>query len=103
MFLVVVIKQRMMIYVIILIAKWKGRFPILRDLRLDLEFAQKAIIATAILENMARLWGEEEIEGDGDEADENNGNGDVVHNNAEDTVRRRGQLVRDNMLRNMPA
>ena len=81
---------------------WKARFPILRDLRLDLQFAQKVIIITAILENMARLWGEENVE-DEDRADDGDGSDDVVvEDNALDTARRRGQLFRNNMLRNMP-
>lgn len=33
---------------------WKRRFPILRDLRYFVELSQKVILATAILENMAR-------------------------------------------------
>ena len=67
---------------------------------MDLQFAQKVIIVTVILENMARLLGEENIE-DEDRAD----NGDlnnVVEDNALDLARLRGQLVRNNMLRNMP-
>ena len=85
-------------------ASWKRWFPILRDLRLHLKFAQKVIVATAILENLSWLWGQEDIDSEDDEIDDDNGNGDiVVHDNAEDTVRRRGQLVRDNMLRNMQA
>ena len=55
-------------------------------MRFDLELAQKIIIVTAILENMARLWGEEDIEED--EADEHDGNDDVVvHDNAQNTAR----------------
>ena len=67
---------------------------------LDLQFAQKVIIVTVILENMARLLGEENIE-DEDRAD----NGDlnnVVEDNALDLARLRGQLVRNNKLRDMP-
>ena len=61
----------------------------------------KVIIVTAILDNMARLWGEENIEGDDDGADDGNENGDVVKDNALDTARVRGQLVMNNMLRNL--
>ena len=67
---------------------------------LDLQFAQKVIIVTVILENMARLLGEENIE-DEDRAD----NGDlnnVVEDNALDLARLREQLVRNNKLRDMP-
>ena len=67
---------------------------------MDLQFAQKVIIVTVILENMARLLGEENIE-DEDRAD----NGDlnnVVEDNALDLARLRGQLVRNNKLRDMP-
>ena len=67
---------------------------------MDLQFAQKVIIVTVILENMARLLGEENIE-DEDRAD-NGDLYDVVEDNALDTARLRGQLVRNNMLRNMP-
>ena len=62
---------------------------------------QKVIIVTAILDNMAHLWGEENIEGDDDGADDGNENGDVVKDNALDTARVRGQLVMNNMLRNL--
>ena len=48
---------------------------------------QKVIIVTAILDNMARLWVEENIEGDEDGADNGNENGDVVKDNALDTAR----------------
>ena len=67
---------------------------------MDLQFTQKVIIVTVILENMARLLGEENIE-DEDRAD----NGDlnnVVEDNALDLARLRGQLVRNNKLRDMP-
>ena len=67
---------------------------------LDLQFAQKVIIVTVILENMARLLGEENIE-DEDRADNGDLN-DVVEDNALDTARLRGQLVRNNKLRDMP-
>ena len=63
---------------------------------------QKVIIVTAILDNMARPWGKENIEGDNDGADDGYENGDVVKDNALDTARLRGQLVMNNMLRNLP-
>ena len=64
---------------------------------MDLLFAQKVIIVTVILENMARLLGEENIE-DEDIADNGDLN-DVVEDNALDTARLREQLVRNNKLR----
>ena len=67
---------------------------------MDLLFAQKVIIVTVILENMARLLGEENIE-DEDIADNGDLN-DVVEDNALDTARLREQLVRNNKLRDMP-
>ena len=38
---------------------WKRRFPILKNLRQNLETSQKIIVATAILFNMGRIWGDE--------------------------------------------
>ena len=50
----------------------------------------------------ASLWGEENKE-DEDRPDDGDLNDDVVvEDNALDTARLRGQLVRNNMLRNMP-
>jgi hypothetical protein len=54
----------------------KRRFPILRSMRMNLVVCQKIIIATGILFNMGRKWGDEEPEA-GDEED-NDGAQDVI-------------------------
>ena len=81
---------------------WKQRFPILRDLRCHLTLSQKIIVATAILENMAREWGEEPIEDENEEDDGDRDNEDIVIIDAAENVRRRGQIARDAMLAEMP-
>ena len=83
---------------------WKRRFPCLKELRTHLEFSQKIIIATAVLENMARLWGEEDPEDEGEEDEDVGGGGDrdlTIVDQAPETVRLRGQIARDIMMENM--
>ena len=85
---------------------WKRRFPILRNLCIHLELSQKVILATAILENMARAWGEEDPEDDreeGDDHDDHHGHVHVVQDHVQQTGRLWGQILRDNMMLNMPA
>ena len=50
--------------------RWKARFPILRQLRVFLPMAQKIILATGILSNMAVVIDEPEEEDDIDEEEE---------------------------------
>ena len=50
--------------------RWKMRFPILRQLRVFLPLAQKIILATAILSNMAVIFNEPEEEEDNDGNDD---------------------------------
>ena len=80
---------------------WKRRFPILRNLRVSLEFAQRIILCTAILENMARRWREYDFGIPGVDEDEE-GEQFVYVDEAENTRRMRGQIARENLLLNMP-
>jgi hypothetical protein len=95
--------------------RWKRRFPILRNLRMDLEMSQKVIIVTGILENWARdmyeneEWTDDESGSDEDSDDVGDGgDGDrgqedyVIVDQVPGTVRVRGQIVRDNLLMDMP-
>lgn len=53
---------------------------------------------------MARLWGEEDPEDEGEEDEEVGGGGDrdlTIVDQAPETVRLRGQIARDIMMENM--
>ena len=51
--------------------RWCRRFPIIKDLRTFLTQAHKTILATAILQNIATEWNEDDVPGD-DEPDDDN-------------------------------
>jgi hypothetical protein len=79
---------------------WKRRFPILREMRMNLVMCQKIIVATGILFNIGRRWGDEEPEEDGvdnDEADDV-----IIQDLSVATVRLRGQVERDRLKDAMP-
>ena len=85
---------------------WKRRFPVMRGMRTDLELSQKIIVATGVLFNISRLWGDEDIdeEDDGDDddhADDDVGNF-VVLDGAPATIRLRGQVERERLKDAMP-
>ena len=87
------------------------RFPILKAMRTDLELSQKIVIATGILFNIARAWGDDEFDEDesDDEDDENESveTGDVrpesviVTEGDPGSVRVRGQVERERLLNSM--
>ena len=68
-------------------------------------FVQKIIIATAVLENIARQWGEEgfeEEEDDDNSEDDDQEEGNVVQDvTSDESVRLRGQVQRDRLLAGM--
>ena len=86
---------------------WKRRFPIIKALRTHFQLSQKLIVATAILFNMGRIWG------DGEPDDEDGEGGDhadheaveecnfVVEEGHPSSVRIRGQAERQRLLDNM--
>ena len=79
---------------------WKRRFPILREMRMNLVTCQKIIVATGILFNIGRRWGDEEPEEDGvddDEADDV-----IIQDLSVATVRLRGKVERDRLKDAMP-
>jgi hypothetical protein len=80
----------------------KRRFPILREMRMNLVVCQKIITATGILFNMGRHWGDEEPEA-GDEED-NDGAQDVIVQDDMSVafIRLRGQIERDSLKDAMP-
>lgn len=83
---------------------WKRRFPILKNMRCHYENAKKIIIATAVLHNIGIL-----LSDDWDDDDEEDHEPadlpeyviveDHVGNN---TIRERGQIVRETLCRTMP-
>ena len=86
----------------------KKRFPIITNLRTQLELSQKIIIATAILHNIATLWSESLPEGEEDDDEEEEEEGEEEEEDqqveinyalGEVQVRRIGKAERDNMLR----
>ena len=82
---------------------WKRRFPILKGMRMDLELSQKVIVATAILFNIGRMWGDQEP----DDGQDNHDNGDdadivVVQDLSAGHIRLRGQIERDRLKDAMP-
>ena len=93
---------------------WKRRFPILKSLRTDHNLSQKIVVATAILQNIARLWDDETPEDDeddqaGDSAadsdDESQEGVDdfTVQDAVPATIRLKGQVMRDRLRDMMPA
>ena len=89
---------------------WKRRFPILKNLRTDFSLSQRIVVATAILQNMARMWedeepsdDEEDSDSDDDHSDEDDAGADfIVQDAAPATVRMRGQILRERMKDGMP-
>ena len=74
--------------------RWKKRFPILKNMRTDLELSQKIIISTAVLHNIAQILGDEDFD-DGYEEDESRDEEDdgfVVHDMVTANRRARGRL-----------
>lgn len=85
---------------------WKRRFPILKSLRTDFTLSQKVIVATAVLFNMGRLWGDDAPDDDLEDEDEDDrpeGERDhvVVQDGDPGTMRLRGQAERDRLKDNM--
>ena len=84
--------------------RWKKRFPILKNMRTDLELSQKIIISTAVLHNIAQILGDEDFD-DGYEEDESRDEEDdgfVVHDMVPANRRARGQVERDIIKDTMP-
>ena len=85
---------------------WKRRFPILKNMRTDFSLSQKIIVATGVLANLARMWGddlpEEEQEDDHTDDDDDDDGNFVVQNAAPATIRLRGQIERDILKDGMP-
>ena len=82
--------------------RWVRRFPIIKDLRTFLTQSQKTILATAILQNIAVHWDEDDVgvpddgvHGDGDDG---GGGGDEGGMDA----RTAGQILRQRLLEEMP-
>jgi hypothetical protein len=72
-------------------------------MRMDLELSQKVIVATAILFNIGRMWGDQEP----DDGQDNHDNGDdadivVVQDLSAANIRLRGQIERDRLKDAMP-
>ena len=85
----------------------KRRWPILTGMRNHFVISQKIILATAILFNIGRLWGdlwdEDSDDEDADGVADDEGEADVVvQENDEASVRIRGQLERDRLKDAMP-
>ena len=60
--------------------RWCRRFPIIKDLRTHLPQSQKTVLATAILQNIAVQWNEEQVGNDDEEGGGvGDGDGDGVN------------------------
>ena len=77
--------------------RWKKRFPILKNMRTDLELSQKIIISTAVLHNIAQILGDEDFDDgyDEDESRDEEDDGFVVNDMVPANRRARGQVERD--------
>ena len=84
-------------------AVWKRRWPIIRSLRVHLQNAQRIVLATAVLHNMAILWREELPDDFDEDEDIQPGNPDITIEDDEDSVSRRnaGKIARDNLRERM--
>ena len=81
---------------------WKRRFPILKSMRTKLELSQKVIIATAVLFNIGRQWGDDLNNDESDEDDSDDDSDDerdtvVVQDGDPASTRVRGQVERDRL------
>ena len=86
---------------------WKRRFPVLKNLRTDFELSQKTIVATAVLFNIARRWGDdgpedEDNEEEPDDDEDDGAPGFVVQEGNTASIRLRGQVARDRLRDMMP-
>ena len=79
--------------------RWKKRFPILRNLRCHLELSQKIIVTTAILENIAHSWNEDQP--DGHLPDPPHEGHRIIFDDNRDATLTRGQVERDILLGRM--
>ena len=77
---------------------WKRRFPILKNLRQNLETSQKVIVATAILFNMGRIWGDECPDGEEERPDDVEQEVLIIDDR---NTRAAGRVERDLLLANM--
>ena len=83
----------------------------MKAMKTDLELSQKIVIATAVLFNLARIWKDEGPEEDDDDDDEDDEDNDdegsvmarevIVEEEDSGSVRFRGQVERERMMRNM--
>ena len=82
---------------------WKRRFPVLKEKRTDFTLSQKIIVATAVLFNIGRSWGDEEPEEDLEDDDECEVERDpvIIQDGNPATIRLRGQVERDRLKDNM--
>lgn len=88
---------------------WKRRFPILKAMRTDLKFSQKIILATAILFNLGRMWGDDGPDEDESDSEDEDGCDNEIAGSETFTVvegdpgsvRIRGQVERERILNNM--
>ena len=76
---------------------WKRRFPILKNMRTDFDLSQKIILATAVLFNLGRRWGDEEDSEDEEEEEHERAERAVVVEGDAASVRLRGQVERDRL------
>ena len=84
----------------------KRRFPILKSMRMSLPNSQKVIIACVscvILENIARIFGEEEPEDDDEQEDRDDDEpGFVIEDETNrESERLRGKVLRNTLMENM--
>ena len=85
--------------------QWKKRFPILNCLRSNYQKARRTIYVTAILHNLAKMWGDEPFEDDIIDVEDNGRELPLGPPPAEPAlaqIRLDGQLRRDQLRRGMP-
>ena len=86
---------------------WKRRFPVLKSLRTHFELSQKIVVATGVLFNIGRFWGDdtpeegEEAPEGGDDDQNRQGLNVVIQEGDPGSVRVRGQVERDRLKDNM--
>jgi hypothetical protein len=85
--------------------RWVKRFPIIKDLRTFLTQSQKTILATAILQNIAVHWDEDDVDvaDDAPHDDGDDGGGEDEGDEGRINVRTEGQMLRETLMVNMPA
>ena len=78
--------------------QWKRRFPYVKHMRVDFVKAQKIVVSNLCLQNLAKKWGEPDIEADNEEVDDNPDQNPLPEVENDAVLRNLGRIKRDEMV-----